>query len=137
MRFAILCTQQLSSRSVRLRPRDLFQPGLKLFPTFINANSASGFYEPLALAFFFRDFRGFFRKAASFGLAIHCRSLSTSRSISEAFANDTSQGAISAANVIDANCNTGVIAKIKFGQIAVKMLFGTLLINAFHATLEN
>ena len=106
---------------------------------FINTNSASGFYEPLALRllFFRRGFGGAFRRASSFGLCIHWRSPSTSRSISQALADDASQGAFEATVIIHPNCNASVIAEIKFSQITVKVLLGALLIDALHTAFED
>lgn len=57
--------------------------------------------------------------------------------IGEALASCTLQRDESAGAVIDADRDTIRVAEIEFGQIAVQMVFGAMLVNALHAALED
>jgi len=61
----------------------------------------------------------------------------TSRSIGEAFSNDTFDRALGAPYIIYPEPDAIAIAEIEFGKVAVQVLFAAMLIDAFHATLEN
>ena len=60
-----------------------------------------------------------------------------SRSISQPFTDNASQRAFGAGFIVHAKGDTRIVAEIKLGKVAVKVLFRTVLINAFHAALEN
>ena len=60
-----------------------------------------------------------------------------SRLIGEALPNEAGQHEIRALYVIYAEANAVAIAEAKFREITVKVLFLAVLVNAFHAALEN
>jgi hypothetical protein len=60
-----------------------------------------------------------------------------SRSIGEAFPNDTFDRTLGALYVIYAEPDAIAIAEIEFGKIAVQVFFAAMLIDAFHATFED
>jgi hypothetical protein len=57
--------------------------------------------------------------------------------IGEPLANDTHKGALSALDVVYAKPNAVAVSEIELGKIAVQMALTTMLINTFHATLED
>jgi hypothetical protein len=57
-------------------------------------------------------------------------------SIGRALANHALRQFVGALGIVHAKRNAVVIAKIKFRQIAMQMLFGAMLIRAFHTALE-
>jgi len=73
-------------------------------------------------------------KAATFCLKVLG---SDSRSIGEPLTLGRLQGNAGTAHVINFKFGAGVLAEIKFGQIAVKVLLATMLVNADHAALEH
>ena len=60
-----------------------------------------------------------------------------SRLISQPLADDAFERAISALSVVDAEFDTVRISEIELREIAVKMLFAAVLIDALHAALED
>src|ERR1700730_9571614 len=72
-----------------------------------------------------------FRLLFPYGLSV------MSRLIGKSLSDDTHKCALSALDVIYAEPNAVAIAKIEFTQIAVQMALATMLVNAFHAALEN
>ena len=61
---------------------------------------------------------------------------SVRRSIGEPLPDDTLQRALGAFGIIYAELDAIAMAKIEFSHIAVQVLLGAMLINAFHAALE-
>lgn len=61
----------------------------------------------------------------------------TSAAISEALADDPAEGFDGALGIVDPVGGAVGIPEIEFGQIAMKMLVATMLIDALHAPLEN
>ena len=59
------------------------------------------------------------------------------RTIGQAFANDAFERTIRALHVINAQPDPVAVAKIKLGKIAVQVFFLAMLVNAFHAALED
>jgi hypothetical protein len=70
-------------------------------------------------------------------MARACRLRWTSRFICNSLAVAALDRTIRALRVVNALGNTVRIAKIKFRDVAVQVLLAAVLINAFHATLEN
>ena len=98
----------------------------------VNAELTSGLLKPLVLIFFASRFaRCFFPRLSPYGLSV------MRRRIGEAFAYDTLHGASGTLNIIYAKPNAIGIAEIELGSVAVQMLFAAMLIDAFHAALEN
>jgi hypothetical protein len=57
--------------------------------------------------------------------------------VGETLSNDTLKSKIGPRNVMYAKLDTIAILEIEFREIAVKMLLGTVLVNALHAALED
>src|ERR1035438_8928856 len=62
---------------------------------------------------------------------------SVKRSIGEPFPDNTLQRALGALGVIYAEFDAIAMAEIELCDIAMQMLLGAMLVNAFHAALEN
>lgn len=63
--------------------------------------------------------------------------LFTNPPIGKALAADLGQGSIATLNVAKVECDTVIVAEVKFRQIAVKVLLGAMLIDALHAAFED
>jgi hypothetical protein len=61
----------------------------------------------------------------------------TSGAVREALAHDSFRRALGAFHVVHAKPNAIVIPEIEFGQVAVQVFFLAVLVDAFHAALEN
>jgi hypothetical protein len=74
---------------------------------------------------------------ASFGLGTHSQPPCTNRSIGKALTDDPGKRVIRAGSVVHANCDAVVVPEIELGEIPVKVLLGTMLVDADHAALED
>src|SRR5439155_2629570 len=63
--------------------------------------------------------------------------LATSRSVGQPLADCADDRLLGAGGVIDPELGASVVAEIKFGEVAVQMPLGAMLIDADHAALEH
>lgn len=61
----------------------------------------------------------------------------TNPAIGEPLAADALQGIIAAHDVIDAELRAGVVAEVEFREVAVQVLLSAVLVDVFHAALED
>ena len=77
------------------------------------------------------------RTSFSFGLGSHSASLSTNCAIGQALADDALQRAVGALRIVDAKRHAGVVAEVKFGKVAMQVLFLAVLVHPAHAALQD